>query len=46
VGSCEHGDKYSGSIKGGSFIGYLSDRQLLKNDCAPWRCYALMTCAR
>jgi hypothetical protein len=36
VGSCERGDKHSGSTKGGELFDYLSDYQLLKKDCAPW----------
>jgi hypothetical protein len=35
-GSCEHGNEPSGSTKGGEFLGYLSDYQLLKKDSAPW----------
>jgi hypothetical protein len=36
AGSCEHGDEPSDSIKGGEFLGQLSDYQLLKKDSAPW----------
>jgi hypothetical protein len=36
TGSCEHGNAPSGSIKGGEFLDYLSDCQLLKKDSAPW----------
>jgi len=36
VGSCEHGNEPSGSIKGGGFIDYLSNCQLLKKDSAAW----------
>jgi len=32
IGSCEHGDEHSGSIKGGKFLDYLSDYQLLTED--------------
>jgi hypothetical protein len=34
VGSCEHGNEPSGSIKGGEFFDYLIDCQLVK-DSAP-----------
>jgi hypothetical protein len=30
AGSCENGNEHSGSIKGGEFIDYLSDCELLK----------------
>jgi hypothetical protein len=33
--SCEHGNEISGSIKGGEFLDYISDYQLLKKDSAP-----------
>jgi len=36
MGSCEHGNKPSGSIKRGEFLDYLSDCWLLKEDSAPW----------
>jgi hypothetical protein len=36
VGSCEHGNEPSGSIKGGEFVGQLCDCQLLKKDSASW----------
>jgi hypothetical protein len=35
AGTCEHVNEYSGSIKGGEFLDYLSDCQLIK-DSAPW----------
>jgi hypothetical protein len=35
AGSCEDGNEPSGSIKGGEFLGYLSDCQLLKNYSVP-----------
>jgi hypothetical protein len=35
AGSCEHGNEPSISIKGGEFLDYLSDYQLLKKDSAP-----------
>jgi hypothetical protein len=34
-GSCENGDEHLGSIKNGTFLGLLSDYQLLK-DSVPW----------
>jgi hypothetical protein len=36
AGSCEHGNKTSGSIKGGKLLDHLDDYQLLKKDSAPW----------
>jgi hypothetical protein len=36
VGCCEHGNEPLGSIKGGEFLDYLSNCQLLKKDSAPW----------
>jgi hypothetical protein len=36
AGSCEHGNKPSGSIKGGEFLDFLSDCQLPKKDSVPW----------
>jgi hypothetical protein len=36
VDSWEHGNKISGSIKGGEFLGQLSDFQSLKNDSSTW----------
>jgi hypothetical protein len=36
AGCCEHGNEPSGSIKGGEFLDWLSDSQLLKKDTAPW----------
>jgi hypothetical protein len=35
VGSCEHGNEASGSIKGGGCLDLASDYQLLKDDSAP-----------
>jgi hypothetical protein len=35
VGSCEHGNELLGFIKGGKFLDYMSDYQLLKKDSAP-----------
>jgi hypothetical protein len=32
--SCQHGNKISGSIKGGEFLELLNDYQLLKKDFA------------
>jgi hypothetical protein len=32
--SCEHGDGPLGFIKGGKFLDWLSDYQLLKKDCS------------
>jgi hypothetical protein len=34
-GCCEQGSEPSGSTKGGEFLNYLSDYQLLKKDSAP-----------
>jgi hypothetical protein len=31
---CEHGNETSGSIKGGEFLDYLSDYQLLRSESA------------
>jgi hypothetical protein len=36
VGSYEHGNEPCGSITGGAFLYYLSDKQLLKKDSSPW----------
>jgi hypothetical protein len=36
AGSCEHGNKHSGSIKGGEFLRQLSDCWLFEKDSAPW----------
>jgi hypothetical protein len=36
VGSCEHGNGPSGSIKGSQFIALLSNYQLLKKAFASW----------
>jgi hypothetical protein len=33
---CEYGNEPTHSIKGGEFIDYLSDYQLLKKDSIPW----------
>jgi hypothetical protein len=35
TGSCEHGNEPSGPIKGGEFLDYLSDCQLLMKDSVP-----------
>jgi hypothetical protein len=40
VGCCEHGNKHSGSIKGGEFHDQLSGFQLLK-DSAPWSLFLI-----
>jgi hypothetical protein len=32
----EHGDETSNAIKGGEFLDYLSNYQLLRMDSAPW----------
>jgi hypothetical protein len=36
AGSCEHGHEPSAFIKGGEFLDYLNDYELLKMDFAPW----------
>jgi hypothetical protein len=36
VGSCEHGNEPSSSIKGGEFLDELSDSQFLKKDSVAW----------
>jgi hypothetical protein len=36
VGSCEHSNESSGSIKGGQFLDHLSDYWLLNKDSGPW----------
>jgi hypothetical protein len=36
VGSCEYGNRPSGSISGGEFRECLKDYQLYKKDSAPW----------
>jgi hypothetical protein len=38
VGSCEHGNGTTGSIKCGEFVDWLSDYYcwLLNEDCASW----------
>jgi hypothetical protein len=36
AGSCEHGNKTSGSIKSADFLDRSSDSWLLKKDPAPW----------
>jgi hypothetical protein len=36
MGYCEEDDERSASIKGQTFLDYLSDYQLLKSDCAQW----------
>jgi len=35
-GTCELGNKPSGSMKCGEFLGWLKTGELLKNDSAPW----------
>jgi len=37
-GCCECGNEPSGSVKGGEFLVWLSDCQLLKKDFAPRSC--------
>jgi len=37
AGSCEHDNELSGTIKGGEFLGQLSDYQCLKKVSVPWR---------
>jgi hypothetical protein len=34
VGSCEHGNEPSGSMKVGGFLSFLNDCQLSEVDCA------------
>jgi hypothetical protein len=36
VGSCEHDNELSGSIKGGEFLDQLSDYKVFKKDYAPF----------
>jgi len=36
AGSCEHGNELLGFIKGGIYLGKLSDHQFPKKDSAPW----------
>jgi hypothetical protein len=36
AGPFENGNELSGSMKGGKFLDYLSDCQLLKKGSAPW----------
>jgi hypothetical protein len=36
VGSCEHSNELSDSIKGEEFLDWLSSYRLLKKDSAPW----------
>jgi hypothetical protein len=36
-GTSEHDNETSGSIKGGEFLGQMSDYWLLKKDSTPWR---------
>jgi hypothetical protein len=40
VGPCEHGNAFLGSIKGGEFLGDLSDYQFLKKGSAHGAGYA------
>jgi hypothetical protein len=39
VGSYGHGNEPLDSIKGGEFIEYVSNYQLLKEDCGPLRLF-------
>jgi len=36
TGCCDYGSEHSGSVKGGTFLDYLSDFKLLKKDSDPW----------
>jgi hypothetical protein len=36
MGSCEHGNEFLGSVKGGEFFDKLSNCLLLKKDSAVW----------
>jgi hypothetical protein len=36
AGSCKRGNEPSGAMKGGGFLGKLSDCQVVKKDSAPW----------
>jgi hypothetical protein len=36
AGSCKHSNEPLGSIKGGGFLDFLSDYQLLRKDFALW----------
>ena len=36
AGCCEGGNEPSGSIKCGTFLGYLRTVWLLRKDCTPW----------
>jgi hypothetical protein len=36
AGYCEHGNEPSGSVKGGEFLNWLSDCQLLKKEPVLW----------
>jgi hypothetical protein len=37
AGSCEHGSKLLGSVKGGEFFDYLNNCLLLKKESPSWR---------
>jgi hypothetical protein len=39
AGCCEYGNEPSVSIKGGVFLDYLSDYQLLKKDSTSYSCW-------
>jgi hypothetical protein len=43
MGSCEHGNESSGSIKGEEFLEWLRKRQRMK-DSAPWSCLVVSQC--
>jgi hypothetical protein len=36
IGACEYGNELPASIKGGEFLDWLSDCQLLEKDSLPW----------
>jgi hypothetical protein len=36
AGTCEHGNEPLGSIKGGEFVDWIHDYELLKKASAPW----------
>jgi hypothetical protein len=42
IGSCEHGNEPSDSIKGGEFLNQLSICQLLRKDLTPWSLIILL----
>jgi hypothetical protein len=41
AGPCEYGNERLGSIKGGEYLGQLSDYKLFKDDPIPWSGIAL-----